>query len=163
MLAARALSVREVRERLARRGYGRDEIESAVASLISQGYLDDTTLAYNVAASRAQQRFGKIRVTALLGRRGVAPEIVTEAVHRVFADLDEDELAREAAEEAARRQSGPRDHRWTARIGRSLLRRGFSRGAVTTALRRMGSFGGGRPGADPSGSEDDEPDFETDS
>ena len=137
MLAARALTVREIRDRLRRKGFGDPEISSAVASLVERGYLDDRTLAYNVALARARRLYGKARIEAELKRRGVAQDLAGEAAGNAFEELDEDELAAKAAARAAAgRGKAGRDPAGTAR---SLLRRGFSRGAVAKAVRAVGA------------------------
>src|SRR4029450_1338933 len=46
LMAPRALTVHEVRTRLARRGYSVEETQAAVEELSSRGFLDDRTLAY---------------------------------------------------------------------------------------------------------------------
>ena len=130
----RALSARELHERLARRGVPGREIEDVVSSLRARGYLDDRALAYNVAASRANALFGRSRVAAELMRRGVERGTIAEAVARAFADHDEDDLACRAAIKLLGSRSSPDSERARVRLARSLLRRGFSRGAVRKAL-----------------------------
>jgi regulatory protein len=133
LLAPRALSAHEVRSRLGRRGYPADEIGAAIEALSARGFLDDRALAYNVATTLAERRlFGKSRVAAELARRGVAAEAIGEALERAFAGLDEDAMARKAA--GRRAGADPNDKRARERTARSLLRRGFSRGAVARAL-----------------------------
>ena len=137
LLAPRALTVHELRARLARRGYTLEEARDAVEDLLARGFLDDRALAYNVATTLAERRlFGKTRVAAELARRGVAAETIVEALERAFAGLDEDEMARKAAGRAG---AVPVDKRTRERTARALLRRGFSRGAVARALERGGT------------------------
>src|SRR5262249_48055996 len=119
LLAPRALSVHEVRVRLARRGYSHEEVRSAVEELTSRGFLDDRTLAYNVATTLAERRlYGRPRVAAELARRGVAAEAIGEALERAFAGLDEDAMARKAAGRHA--GAAPIDQRGPGGDGRAL-------------------------------------------
>lgn len=151
LLAGRALTEQEVRDRLGRRGHPPEEIERTVAALRARGYLDDAQLAYNQARSLATRRFyGRARVVAELRRRGVPAGVLSEALQRAFADLDEDALAIQAARKAG--QGSPE------RAARSLLRRGWSRGAVAKALRAVA----GTAEDDLRRQDDDHDDFETD-
>jgi regulatory protein len=137
LLAPRALTVHEVRTRLARRGYPSVDADEAIATLLERGYLDDRALAYNVATILAERRlFGKPRVAAELARRGVAAAAIGDAVERAFAGLDEDAMALRAAARGGR--GLPDDERGRERMARALLRRGFSRGAVARVLRGAG-------------------------
>jgi len=175
LLGPRALTAREVRARLARRGYPADEIDEAILALTARGYLDDRALAYNVATTLAERRlYGKPRIAAELSRRGVAADAIGEALERVFAGLDEDAMARKAAGRGSAAGAVPTDKRARERTARSLLRRGFSRGAVARALGNNASGAGSAAdtdaehhgaGADFEESEDfrHEDDFERDS
>jgi regulatory protein len=133
LLAPRGLTVHEVRTRLARRGYSREEIDAAIEELAARGFLDDRALAYNAATILAERRlYGRPRVAAELARRGVAADTIGEAFERAFAGLDEDSMARKAAGKGA--GAVLIDRRARERTARSLLRRGFSRGAVARVL-----------------------------
>ena len=133
LLAPRALTVHEIRTRLARRGYSEQETAAAIDELTARGFLDDRALAYNVATALAERRlYGRSRVAADLARRGVAGDAIGEALERAFAGLDEDAMARKAA--SRRAGAVPVDKRARERMARSLLRRGFSRGAVARVL-----------------------------
>ena len=163
LLAPRALTVHEVRARLVRRGYSDQEIRAAIEELTSRGFLDDRALAYNVATTLAERRlYGRPRVAAELARRGVAAEAIGEALERAFAGLDEDAMARRAA--GRRAGAAPNDKRAQGRMVRSLLRRGFSRGAVARVLGGEAAAPD-EPGADFEENEDyrHEDDFERDS
>lgn len=150
LLAPRSLTVHEIRSRLSRRGYSPEEASEAIEQLLSRGYLDDRALAYNVATALAERRlFGKTRVAAELARRGVAADAIGEALDRAFAGLDEDAMARKAA--GRRAGTVLTDTRARERMARSLLRRGFSRGAVARVLGGAGPSAGeayGRDGGD---------------
>jgi regulatory protein len=140
LLAARALTAQEVRERLLRRGFDPSTIEPLLRRLEARGYLDDRALAYNLASALAARRlYGRPRTAAVLRRRGVPEDAISEALVKVYAELQEEELAREAVRRAGRRPSpGVVSGRKRQALARSLLRRGLSRGAVLGALRGAG-------------------------
>jgi len=145
LLVPRSLSVEEVRRRLHRKGYPASEIDETVGDLVARGYLNDPLLAYNVATSLAVRRlFGKARIAAELRRRGVAGDIIAEALERAFAEVDEDELALKAAGRHATPVPGPGGESARGRIARALLRRGFSGGTVSRTLRRLSAEHGTR-------------------
>lgn len=135
MLAARGLTVQEVRTRLSRRGFAQGEIALAVERLLARGYLDDRTLAYNVASARVKRLYGRARVAADLGRRGVPARLIPEAVARAFSEVDEDDLASQAAARELGSRSRRLGDRRGVRAAHALVRRGFSRGAALRALR----------------------------
>ena len=56
LLAMRAMSTEELRQRLARRGYAGDQIASVIAKLTAARYLDDAEYARTWARSRAPRR-----------------------------------------------------------------------------------------------------------
>ena len=139
LLAARALSARELGDRLARRGHAPREIVVVLDDLRSRGYLDDLTLAYNAASAMATRRsYGRARAAAELRRRGIAADTAAAAVQRAFADVDEDGLALVAVRRLGPVPRGPDGRRKMQRIARSLLRKGLSRSAVGRALRSLG-------------------------
>ncbi len=152
LLAARALSVAEVRQRLARRGHSGEDIDSAVEALLVRRYLDDRALAYNVATSLTTRRmYARGRVALEIQRRGIDAVAARDALDRAFAGIDEEDMAIGAARaEASRaRSSSEAGAGAAARIARALLRRGFPHGAVVRALRAIGMGIGGLAGADP--------------
>ena len=138
LLAARPLTIQEVRQRLVRGGHEAAEIDRTIRGLLSRGYLDDRLLAYNLASSLAARRlYGRVRVQAELRRRGVPKDTIAEAVEKAFADLDEDGMALAAARRLAPSGRIPPGDKTRQRIVRSLLRRGLPMSAVAKALRSM--------------------------
>ena len=124
---------RRLAAKLAQRGYEEEEVAAALARLAAQGYLDDARLAREVARGRATRAGeGARRIKAELERRGASAADAAAAVADVAAD---DDTA--AAAEAARRwrRRGGSD---AAALARHLDRKGFSRRAILTVLRRAG-------------------------
>jgi regulatory protein len=129
LLATRAHFRRELRAKLAQRGYPAEEIDAALDRLTEQKYLDDRATA-RVFVEHRQERSseGRARLRAELLKRG-APE---EAIDAALAELTpEDDLpaAREAAE--SWRRKGGVDPR---ALARHLERRGFSPHAIVSVL-----------------------------
>lgn len=135
LLARRAHSERELRLKLAARGYEELEIEAAVERLKAERYLDDAALCRDLAAAYLEERkYGYRYIRCKLRERGFAADIVAEALG---VEDEERELAAAAAVLARKydaQRTGPE------KIYRFLLSRGFSESTAQRALRAAGSF-----------------------
>lgn len=137
LLGLRSHFRRQLEQKLVQRGYPQEEIQLALDRLGERGYLDDAKLAAEVAVSRAGAGEGARRVRAELARRGVAGDVIDEAVAGALPSDD-----REAALETARRwlavTRGQRAGKPGA-LARHLDRKGFSRRAILHSLRELGA------------------------
>jgi regulatory protein len=89
-LSARALSVSELRQKLARRAEPTVDISRILSKLREYGYLDDQRFAAGYASARLNnQGLGKMRVLRDLRQRRVAPGVAERAVAETFAGVDE--------------------------------------------------------------------------
>ena len=135
LLGLRAHSVAELSRKLRRRGFGDLEVESAVARLTEQRYLDDAEFARSLAGRRGGSR-GGASLAAELTAKGVSRSMVQE----VLATRDSEvEIA--GAERHARSWLGraaPGSMRSLLDIaGPRLLRRGYSPNVIREACRRV--------------------------
>jgi regulatory protein len=136
MLARRELSVAQVRERLARRGWTEPAIQPAIARLAASGTLDDTRVALACARTRAGvKRQGRDRVLREIQALGVARDIARAAVDEVFGSLDEEELLRIALERRLHGRVSLGDPAVQRRLYAGLVRQGFDGHAVSRAIR----------------------------
>lgn len=127
LLARRTHFRRELAEKLARRGYAADEVDEALDRLAERRYLDDGEAARQFVRGRlARGGYGRARLRAELGARGVEGEVAREVLDELLPEDDTD-----AAREEARR-SGKTD---PAAVARRLERRGFSAPAIAAVLR----------------------------
>ena len=127
-LAARALSVSELRTRLLRRAANPEDAESVLARVQELGYLDDAVLARTMAN---RSGIGRHRVRAELTRRGVDDALTQQAL----TVRDDDREAQEAAallERQLPRLRRARDPRASAFA--YLARRGFGSGVIWQVL-----------------------------
>lgn len=154
ILARRAYSVHELRQRLLDKGEPANSIEQVIPWLLHRGLLDDTT----VAEQRA--RTGLItkghsprRIHYDLVRQGIDPTVAEAAIAHVLADEGADEIA--IAERAARKKL-----RTLSRLPRAeqhrklqafLLRQGHSPDAIRQALSRLFETRSTHPSDDGSG------------
>jgi regulatory protein len=141
VLAGRAHSIGELREKLRRRAERADDIDDILARLKDHGYLDDKRYAEGFAAARlANQKLGRTRVIQDLRQHRVAPAVAESTVRKVYQDVDEEALI----EEWVRRKYrlAPRDGLFQedkdmAAAYRRLLRAGFRTGEIVRVLKRF--------------------------
>jgi regulatory protein len=120
-LGRRALTTRELDERLARRGVRPSDRAEAADVLSSAGYLDDGRFAAERAAALAARGSGDALIRDELERRGIAAETIAAALEALPGE------AERAAEIVRRRGRSPA-------TARRLAARGFSLDAVEEAL-----------------------------
>src|SRR5688572_17420398 len=90
LLSRRELSTRQLRERLARRKFEPDVIETVIQRLTLDRTLDDRRVALAFARMEATvRRRGKRRVLQRVQQLGISPETARAAVDEVFGDVDE--------------------------------------------------------------------------
>ncbi len=117
--------------KLSRRGYGGEEVGTAITRLRELGYLDDAAFAEGHVRRRSSSR-GPMALSAELGARGVDREVAEAAIDRLSPDI---ELL--AAQKLADRLAG--NTRYASyrellqSVGAKLLRRGFSMEVVRKA------------------------------
>jgi len=137
LLARRPRTVRELTRRLESRGYAARVVADISRGCIEAGYLDDRRFAQSwIEESMRSRPSGRLRVRAELRRKGVAGEVVAEALSRLLPDDREAELARDLA---WRKVGGPRppDEAAQGKLWGFLRRRGFTAEACRQAVRAV--------------------------
>jgi len=127
-LARRPLTAAELRDRLAKREWGADEIDETLERLGADGYVDDAKLALDFIVLRsARLAVGPLKLIADLRKRGVSESVARTAWRQAMESGDLDSLA--ALRHRMRRQLSatdrPLDSRGYARVYNALLRAGF--------------------------------------
>ncbi|RDS80285.1 regulatory protein RecX [Dyella psychrodurans] len=127
MLARREHSRRELRQKLDRGGYARDEATDALDRLGEQHYQDDDRFAEALIRNRSAQGYGPMRLRAELKSHGLA-----DAHTRRLLDAADIDWAALAAGQLRRRygSAGAADPAERARRAQFLLRRGFPAATV---------------------------------
>jgi regulatory protein len=125
--------VRELRDKLIRRGHAEAEVVVTLERLRGRGYLDDAAYARGLIERRSSSRGARL-IAAELAAKGVDREAARTALGGLEAA---DQL--EAAADLARRmlRTAPGGQPDLQRIGARLLRRGFSMEVARAALRRV--------------------------
>jgi regulatory protein len=136
LLARRELSEAQVRQRLARRGYAADDIETAIARLLEERALDDRRVAAAIAHTETRVRGrGRLRVKRQIEAAGISPSLAQDAVDAVFGEIDADALLTAALERRLRGRTTIADDREYQRLYRYLVTQGFDSDRVVAALR----------------------------
>jgi len=136
-LGGRELSERQVRQRLARRGYADDEIDAAITRLTQNRSLDDERAARAMAhAETSLKKRGKLRVRRRLEAAGIAPAVVQRAIQETFESVDNDALLAAALQKRLRGRERIADDREFQRLYRYLVGQGFEPDRILALLRR---------------------------
>ena len=134
-LARRELSEAQIRQRLTRRGFPSDDIDTAITRLRQDGSLDDARVAAAIARSQLSlKKRGARRVRREIEAAGISSALADRAVAEVYADVDSDALMVAAID----RKLGTRrldDDREMARLFRYLVGQGFDSERAMAALR----------------------------
>jgi len=121
-LEYRPHSEEEMRQKLARRGFESDYINSAISKLKEQGLIDDAAFARFWQENRQSFRPRSQRMTRLeLRRKGIDSTII----NRVIGEIDDSESAYRVASTRARLLKSVDYDTFRRRLGEYLRRRGF--------------------------------------
>jgi len=136
MLGRRELSEKQVRQRLARKEYGQDEIDEAIARLRDERALDDRRVAEAIARTETGiRKRGRVRVRLQLERAGIAKDTARAAIDSVFDAIDDSELLESSLRKRLRGRETIADEREFARLFRYLIGQGFESDRVMKALK----------------------------
>ncbi len=123
LLAYRPRSEREMRVRLAQKGFRRSAIDETLGRLRELGYLNDAEFArFYTETQQAYRPRSQRFVQAELRRRGVAQPLAEEAT----AGIEDEEAAYRAASRRLHTLRGLDYRPFRERLGGFLTRRGFS-------------------------------------
>jgi regulatory protein len=132
MLARRALSRRELTERLDRRGFPAAVINVEVRRLEAAGLLDEQAVAASVIAGALRRGTGRRMAAAALRRRRVARDAADGALRGLDPEAEQAALAQALARAALSGFERFPDLR--RKVVRYLLTRGFGAGEIRAAL-----------------------------
>lgn len=76
LLAMREHSRRELAHKLAVRGFGAADIDTALDRLMTEGSIDESRLAEHYVAERVGKGFGPLRIRGELREKGLADELI---------------------------------------------------------------------------------------
>jgi regulatory protein len=128
-LAARMQSMAEIEKKLADRDVPPDLAREAIERAVGYGYLDDATLAGQIARGMQARGYGRRRAELKLRSRRLPAALATAALDEAYGDRDEVGLARKALGRRAVSDDAER-----RRAIAYLARRGFSARAAWKAV-----------------------------
>ncbi len=133
MLSRRELSSAQLRDRLQRKDFAPDDIETALRRLQDIGALDDLRTARALAHTAAHIKMrGRFRAIRELQERGIDRALSVRVVDEVYGDLDQHLLLERAL---ARRLKGRIETRGELRrLYQYLIRQGFEAAAARSVL-----------------------------
>jgi regulatory protein len=134
LLGYRPRSEAEIRQRLQRRGFEGDCLDSTIARLKEQGLIDDAAFARFWKENRREFSPRSRGLTALeLKRKGLTGDVIEQAI----GDLDDSDSAYRAALKRSRRLSAPDFQTFRKRLMGYLGRRGFSYGVISETTKKV--------------------------
>lgn len=136
LLAMSPRSEKELRERLAKRGFRKAALESAVIRVREMGYLDDAAYAkFFVETRQASTPRSRRALTFELSRKGVDRQVAASSVE----DVSDVEAAYAAAQRRLRALRDLDCATFTRRLGAFLGSRGFGYGVTRLTIERCWS------------------------
>ncbi|MBI5074141.1 MAG: RecX family transcriptional regulator [Nitrospirae bacterium] len=134
LLRYRGRSEKELRQRLRKKGYQSEEIETAVAYLLDAGFLDDRALAENLKRqAMANKLLGFEGARRFMQLRGLPKEIIDEVLE--YREDDELQNIRTLIEKKQRIFSRHPEPKRTQSLMGSLMRKGYSLALIRKALK----------------------------
>ncbi len=136
MLARRACSRREIRNKLLSRGWCRETVDMVFAKLDQQNLLDDRDFSRQWTHYRASFNYGPDRIYWELRSKGIDEETALESISSICPEDQLDNASALAVKAASRRKPGEDIFRVRNRVLQALIRRGFSWDIAKTACDR---------------------------
>jgi SOS response regulatory protein OraA/RecX len=137
LLAAKARSIEELRERLLEKKWTNEEVVGAVLDKLKEyGYLNDEHFAFSYASFQVRQKpVGRGRLQRALSLKKVDRETAEEAINLVFEETPEEDLIDRAIQRRVRLRGHPETRAETKSLLDHLLRQGFSYELVMRKVR----------------------------
>lgn len=138
LLAVRARSEGELRDRLRRKGYGEELTATVVTSLSEVGLVDDEAFARAWADEKVRLKpVGPRRLREELLSKRIDRDLAERVVDETFREHRELDLARRALEKKVRVTGGADERKRRSRLHSFLIRRGFSYEVASAALKEL--------------------------
>lgn len=139
LLAAKARSIEELRERLLEKSYTNEEIvESVLEKLKEYDFVNDERFAVGYASFKLrQQPLGPRRLERALDLKKVNRQIANEAIRLVYEQTPEKEMIERALSKRLRLRGRPKTRAQTKSLFDHLLRQGFSYELVVEKVRQV--------------------------
>lgn len=139
LLAAKARSVEELRERLLEKLWTDEStVDAVIEKLREYKYLDDEQYARDLALSKLRQKpQGRRRLQMSMSQKKLEKETVETAIAEAFERLPEDELISVAIKKRLRLKGKPETREDTKKFYDHLLRQGFGYDLIREQMSRV--------------------------
>ncbi len=136
LLARRAQSKKELKDKLADRGFEKAAVDGVIKMFTEQGYLNDETFARDWARHLARNRhYGNRRIEMSLAGKGIPKELIAKAITEARGEIEEREGLRKVLQKKLKgRKPGRLDRAEKRRLARSLALRGYAWPLIIEAL-----------------------------
>lgn len=136
-LKIRPRSVEELRDKLSNKGFDAQEVSSTLDYLQGIKLLDDRAFTASWIRYRLARPFGFRRIITELKTKGVAPEIIQEAVQAAQDEYSVKETIEELANRRLKRLGGIEPQKKKKRLADFLIRRGFAMDEVMKVIKKL--------------------------
>ena len=135
MLARRSLTVKELTDRLHKKGAGKQLAERIALDCLGKGYIDEHAIAEDhIGRGRDYKCVGRFLLRYELKQRGIREDMIDETLDELYPERDEMDVARRFS---ARRMRGMEDlpvEKRERRLSGSLQRRGFQQNVIAAVI-----------------------------
>ena len=144
LLAARSLSIAELRQKLILRGFDCRTTEGVIREFLAKRFLDDEGLSeLHVRSLLARKAYGRRWFLRKLLNRGIDGDTIQMVLNKVFEEIDEGQLVYEAAVGKLRGLQNLKPKARLAKVARFLSNRGFADGLIMQVINERLSNGFG--------------------
>lgn len=134
LLGLRSHSMKELEQKLLKKGYTVESIEPVLEKLTKLGVLDDRMFGIELIKSRSRRKpSGKLKIGAELRKKGVPDSIIGELLN----DYDSGELCYRAAEKKIGSLHGDTEECRKKKLEVFLYNRGFDWHDIRTVIRQF--------------------------
>lgn len=138
ILARRMYTTKEIRDKLAERGYIDRITQDIIATMERYGYLNDRTYAEEWIRSRIRMKpKGKFALRQELARKGIEKSIIEDALAQAFDESNEMDMALDLARRKVRSYSSDDPFAARRKLQGFLLRRGFDAETVRNVIQQV--------------------------
>ena len=138
LLAVRARSARELRQRLIQKSFPPDLIDETLLDFQAKGYQSDEQFARLLASAKwSHSGWGPARVRRELGARGIAPELIDRVVGETYGEVDLVAGILPLARKRWRSTAGLPLVKRRNRLAGFLQRRGYDWGTITKVMAQV--------------------------
>jgi len=138
MLARRALTRHELKDRLRKKKFSHQEVETVVADIAAEGYIDEKGIVEDyIRLGKEFRLVGRFFLLQQLKHRGIEEIVIQDLLDEHYPKEDENPIALEFATKKLQTLGGVEKIKKIRRLGGALSQRGFSSGIIHQVLGQL--------------------------